>query len=1292
MKRRIIAMSVAFVLAFSVFAGVSLFAGPAGKSTMVEATDSSGNYIVVQIVPDKQYATFASKCGATLNGKSYTVYTYTPDDLNDETASVRSAILDKISKADLFVINQTGTISGVTSETGYTSFYKSGSSDAAGADVCWEIVYEIFKRIAGVDGTPARYIMDSSIFSGSDVAKTAKGNGTKIYAFQNPGMTLRSDLSIVQQDYANPDYVYGKNITKLYMMAESLKDPGTFYGIYFASNDKDYGINPATGGLLGYTFESSNNVPAEMGEYAYWNPKMLTPFALNGWDSSDIGFSGYNSGAFVNNASNYSSSDTTKRGFVYSGGISNTVISNVNSVMQRTYTIDRKTYRILSLEPNLITGNQDYCAPNNPSAVTRGLVYDFMKYAYTNNISLVGGANVTNMSMYQFVGDTSVVKDTYDCIYLGNVNDVQASIYRGGTLYSKYGTSHDLSGNPTNRYHWGTGSNSSYYPGLDISAVKRKEIEAFITAGKPVYYASNLDTKCGTGSEMKALFTNKKSSMTAGVPTPSGIVTAVTKELSVTLLKQPTLYTPKYDFDYVEQNGEYADYFLDKGDKVKRYVNTVKNSAGEWVYSSSASRAFNFSFYISDTGSSYTAKLYIDSNDDGRFDEDAVATKTGCTVGINNWNVSPVDSSFVGAVYWKLEISGNGQTVFKTGISAYLGSGDKKVINIIQIIPVEDVQHWHDSECETHQVSGYGKQVFANNMLLPMKSEMPTTDITSYNIFRENGENGLKALEGYFNNKIKIQNLGQAVSLDHSGYTAIGAASITKNSREDMLLSNAALFYYFMAKSGEYDINVLRVSTQEFIERCKPTTNAAYKITQSSDGSLSYKNPDPADSSSTISCDLLIMGLCRGLTPFGTDTDSQRALDYIENYVSKGQATYIGGGAISQNCNDPLTQVLRKVAGMDRYDVSTTHASKTQGYTYLGDQQHGNDAVSEMLKTNDSALTLYPYTIPTLIKGANARQRPYQLAIEGDGTSTDISVFYSIFNASNGTVKGYLGYGDVASCYYMYKKSNITYCAMGHNEAQRGQKAHIVKLPEAALLVNSIISAAKDTSHEEEETPTAPNIVVTNPDRSEVTTPASTDPDNPEDGPYYKLIPEDEATGADPNDYPSIPYSKNTEYLYPDYDFDKANASSSTNPELDLSTAGPNSYVYNNGTNDVIRVTFTKADGFEDNAYIKVVVGGETKNGVVVPRTEMNCPVYYYNGNTKTTDDGSQFNAGTECFIEIPLNSTYYNSILPAASANLYGIDKQENYTVTIETIPEGYAYGSKTDVKIVKRGIFTIN
>ena len=75
-------------------------------------------------------------------------------------------------------------------------------------------------------------------------------------------MTFRSDLSILQQDYAEsggPDYVYGKNITKLYMMAEIMKDPGTFYGIYFASNDKDYGINPSTGGLYGYTFEFNVN-------------------------------------------------------------------------------------------------------------------------------------------------------------------------------------------------------------------------------------------------------------------------------------------------------------------------------------------------------------------------------------------------------------------------------------------------------------------------------------------------------------------------------------------------------------------------------------------------------------------------------------------------------------------------------------------------------------------------------------------------------------------------------------------------------------------------------------------------------------------------------------------------------------------------------------------------------------------------------------------------------------------------------------------------------------------------
>lgn len=1355
MKRRIIAMSLAFVLAFSVFAGISLFAGPAGKETMAEATDASGNYVVVEIVPDDNYKTFQAACGATLNGKAYTVYSYTPDQLNDTTTSVRNGILDAISKADLFVINQTGTTGGA-SRTGYKSFYKTNSdADAPGADVCWEIVYEIFKRIAGVDGTPARYIMDASIYS--DAPKTSGSYGfsyatSKVQNDSNGGLKVSSSA------------VYGKNITKLYLMLE-LMDPGTFYGVYFASHGEDYGIDSKTGNLLGYGVRNDKMIPEEAGkEYSGWSIEFLKPrFATSSspsddtllsdieWDygygsgdneyymakAGDLGrFSAFDLGNYTlsnkKNISSFSSSSfLSRRGFAYNSkkygalkDIYSDISAQVNSVLGRSFTIDQKQYRILAIDPNGV------------GSVNKSLIYDFMKYGATpaTRRSFVGGIKVDNMSMYQYVGTTTKIEDAYDVIYLGDGSDALANTYRSGKLYgpgtteitlegktysvkylnkkyldgliTPYDSWETVSASLATKTRWGGSNETDTVAGLDLTTYKKKELGDFIdNSKKKVYYSASLSGKCSDSSKIASLISSKSSSMIEGAPSASSIITNLSGKLSVDMVKWPVVYTSQYGFQFMDdQNAKYADYLIDYGTTEQRYVNT-KYQGGSWVIDNTH-RTLDFKFYISDTGSgTYTAKLYVDKNDDGRFEpeegtinNDLVATRT-VSKGLNSWSPNPVADDYVGAVYWKLVISGNDQEFSYTGVSAYKGAAKSKVINIIQIVPVDNKKDWKASESsfQPHLPGMTGKTAkmksTANTLLLPMKSEMKSTSIASYSL---TNETALKNVEEYFNNKVKLQYLynNTAYETNHLSEILYDTETLNKtadDTREDMYLANMGLFWYFMESNQEYDLNVLRLSTDEFETRLA-SSDPDKRITQLANGKFHYKNPDTSDTEHPyVDCDLLIMGLCRGMTPF----TSNSAINALRTYIiTKALPTYVGGGCINNDCEDQLTALLREALGQDRYGIiSSSSKDNKQGYTYSGpENEYGVTAPHRIVRTNEASMTTYPYTIPYLNRSADVRQPMYQLALDGTTSAdSDITVFYSLMNTNY--TGAYGGQGDVINDYYIYKKGNITFCAFGFNEGQRGATSAVIKLPEAALIVNSIISSTNTVPNpDDDETPTAPNIVVTNPDRSEVTDPASTDPNSPEDGPYYKLVPEDVTGPIDPNDYPSVPYSKNTEYLYPDYDFDKANADSATNPELDLSTAGPNSYVYNNGTNNVIKVTFTKAEGFEDNASIKVTVGGETKQSKIIPLTDMELPVYYYSGDTKTEDDGTAFNAGTECFVEIPLDSSFYNDLLGSTLSNLYGIDKQENFKITIETIPEGYLYGSKTDVNIVKRGIFTIN
>ncbi|MDD6327999.1 MAG: hypothetical protein PUA62_06080, partial [Lachnospiraceae bacterium] len=99
------------------------------------------------------------------------------------------------------------------------------------------------------------------------------------------------------------------------------------------------------------------------------------------------------------------------------------------------------------------------------------------------------------------------------------------------------------------------------------------------------------------------------------------------------------------------------------------------------------STALNFKFDVS--ADSYTAKLYIDHNNNGAFEEAAVKTDTSSS-GTLSYSLSEYKG---GLIYWKLEVSSGKMTASSTGATYIKPNGEKQDVRVLEILPCEKVDY-----------------------------------------------------------------------------------------------------------------------------------------------------------------------------------------------------------------------------------------------------------------------------------------------------------------------------------------------------------------------------------------------------------------------------------------------------------------------------------------------------------------------------------------------------------------------------------------------------------------------
>ncbi len=1360
---RTTAFVLVFAMVFTLFAALGMYGGEAGKQFLAEAS-ASGAYVIVEIVPSDAAKHMQDIVNNDNFGDKATtlVKTYTPQSISEN----HDEFVDDVAKADLFVINQDGVASGSN------SFYGDGNG------LAWKDVFLVFKRIAGVNGSPARYIIDESVYENTH--STSDGGTVGIpYADKLPLNYTVKKITLTGKN---------ANIAKLYMMLKVM-DPANFYGIYFTDQNDNYGIDIDSGKIRGYKYVNNSTYDPYNPGYLFdtWDINALKPyFLINSGDTvnwaSDIGF---NSSITIPDDS---STIVDNRGIVFKGGsnfatIFDGIKETLSTIISNTVNINYKNYGILVVEPN-VWG----------STWNRSIAYKFYKASYgaAGKPGLIGGVKVDTFSMYNFASYLGKLDGAYDCIYLGSNSGNGVSLGPASSsskLYSKLGSSYSF--NNLSFSTWGKSSTNK--PGLDLTKEMSSAIKSFANNNLVVVSTGLTSTNLGS-SNIKTLladteFTAKrKLSNDSALTTSNNIDFSKLKALidaqsgiTLNVLRQPNLYNSDVAFQYENMN---------PGDESNRMEYKINDSDAVDRFLSNKKLEFEFSL---NGASSYTAKLYIDKNADGRFtSSESVLTVSNLqpssecryySADKNTYYVGySIGDGFKGALYWKLEISATGlDPVYISGCSA-VKSNSRKTINIIQIIPVdsETMNIWSGT------IDPNQRDNTATNIILPMKSEINNAGGRSKleTIFGGSGIGNLDtdektlAVQKFFDDEIEIE------TREHpNGNTLDWDASGKQAQRTQSLLASAGMFYYFVEKEGEYDINVLRVSTKEFANRLVSTGDD--KITYDPEtGNFTYKNPDP-NASGNVSCDLVMLGFGRSLSEFtitGYPADStldtfikkvekakekadttqknafvnaaDRILTVIMNvikggtlnvtelnaaksdlesnkssygepfdsmytatvaaynkakssngytadpnyvdpyaaimgYIDNNRPIFIGYGVVKANSEDKMTKQILDRLGMDRYGVTTgENKDGAPGYTYAGTAWSvGDGSTPIMYKANEGTMTNYPYSVPEVMRGANVYDPIYQLDM--DNSTNDISVFYTFYSAGN---RG--GIGDVINEYYMYKKGNITYCGMGHNESGNSfaQTGTCIKLPEAALLVNAIVATQGSDPHGNEITPTPtptplalPNIIPTgNPGSTETTETVILLTPTPSVTPSVTPTP--------------ISYTKSTVYVYPEYDGTKnmgAEAKPSPMPGNPAITES-NAYSTNSQrteTENVMKFNF-KGDvpgGSDTKATIRVLAGPASDP------VDLELKVYKSDGTVATNN---QISNNGEYYVLIPLDGDFYKhyGLNDDGDTSRYGMDESENFKIVIETIPDPSSnantggVGKKTDINIVKRGIFRID
>ncbi len=781
---------------------------------------------------------------------------------------------------------------------------------------------------------------------------------------------------------------------------------------------------------------------------------------------------------------------------------------------------------------------------------------------------------------------------------------------------------------------------------------------------------NGIEVKCMSSAQYANLNVDENETYDGVFTSSSAILndfkSRITTSVGVDYITLPAEYYTNFKPSFQNENG-WASYMGSGDIKVAGNKNYINDDAH------AGKRTLDFKFRLSGA-SSYNISLYVDVNGNCKFESSENVTLNSSfsgevfekSVPLTEFYGDEAGSKFVGAFAWRLVIKGGSKTTVYDGVSAVRNEEGKNKIKILQIYPTDYKDQYGQN---------WGNRYSCNPALI-----LPTsTEITSIgNVTGLSPVTQFDAVKSTFSGKIKLD---VATSLDGNDTpNAVSAnqtvsLSSSEDSKRNHIIVDSSLFYYYLSKLEDYEIDVTRFSVYSF----NNTNNIVYNANTGRLGLADGEQKTNLNGSLRYGYTYIQLGIgsdyqtkevtwtegklkkylidetnsliygerstedgkvtyygasehgasgepCKGTSEenefdilmlgFGSTMDFMKdtKVTMIKTYLENGGCAFIGNGTVTMAGNNSLGKAIATTIGMN---YGTTAQS---GYNYV------NEQAIPLMVTNDTILSHYPYSVEKYMRASGASKQPFSLNLSGADAPVVAFVKYNSQNSDYNT------WGDAAHNYYVYKKGNITFCGFGSTfpKAKIDQVGGIMTLAETLMIVNALVAASRFGSGG---IPSDPYMNCIDPDRSVI---------------GEKLM---------EDDYEWYHFKDSIYTDYDSYGIAKFQASSDTVFNTPIDSTGMKPEGFTDTTTNVRWIPYRAKLATEDGGYVEFF----TTDGRNLPIV-----MYKYNESTKVFNKLDPVSGTTNkyaiatkgiYYIGVPINPSAYSGI--GSSTKLgFSIDK----------------------------------
>lgn len=658
-----------------------------------------------------------------------------------------------------------------------------------------------------------------------------------------------------------------------------------------------------------------------------------------------------------------------------------------------------------------------------------------------------GAVKIVRMTTAEFNGKIEDLNKEYDMIYMGLNVGMFNTDASGNTVYN------DTKLNGKIYLHVGDKMLGGYalmglikddneyrYSGNDITAIKKTELVEYVSAGYPIVMANDLymlnTSKIDAYSNIYHFVKENKTGNKNILNMESFNSSQFKAKARSQLIKYLSIEKPKLEFTLMP--AMYDD----------KFTNTL-----------STERKLRYKFKIGDLKAgendkiTYTVKLYIDGNADGRYSTNELqANITKVKAGEQIELQKTLPSSFVGIVPWKIVVYRTDNLNIRSNQIGYYAikgnSSEKKKLKILQITSSKySMYNWTGSRMNLQEELKNSNSLFSKY----------TRDLNDFTL------------------DIKTIDVNEFVRwyVGSNKYIKDNPNSIDRLMEYDMLIFGFGDSYSDISNENGALDNVLT-----FIESGK-------SVLFSHDTTSVDNNPESMDGGQTHTKGVInwgyninkyfrnIIGMDRYGVTLGKEERFGKDIAYgptgsiyneIQGYTYSALIQY---GVVPGDRWNSIAFPTNQLSPIKGLYVKDSRSKDFPEFNYY--------ATMSVTNVNKGQITEYPYKIPTpssqdiaKMAVAETHGQYYELDLE----DPEIVVWYCLTNSdkdSNDYRTNTLyssSPNDVRNNYYIYNKGNITYTGAGHRYF--GDNEYEVK-----LFINTMVAAYRAAI-------SAPEISVTN--------------------------------------------------------------------------------------------------------------------------------------------------------------------------------------------------------------------